>query len=95
MQDIDRLAKLHRVDRPERIAIEVLDHLEHAWPLPFPRLCPGMFFAELGNSECVADLVYDWRREGEQVALGRSNPVERFSPLASGRAIASDILFLG
>ena len=71
VQDIDRLAKADRIDRPECIAVEILDDFKNARPLPLPWFRPWMLAAELSDSERVADLAFDRSREGEQVPPGR------------------------
>jgi hypothetical protein len=38
VQHIDNVPKAHRVDRAVGVAIEIVDHLEHARPLALSRL---------------------------------------------------------
>lgn len=75
------VSEANRIDRPERISIEVLDHLEDAGPLALPRLRLGVLAPELSNSKRVSDPILYRSRKGEQIPLGGTNPVERLLSL--------------
>src|SRR5438067_1018046 len=74
VQYVDDVPKTNCVDRAISVAVEIVDHLEHARPLALPRLGVRMLAAELGQPQRVADLTLQRRREGKKVPLRRADP---------------------
>ena len=86
MQHIDRLGKAHSVDRTERVAVEVVNDLQHtcvAQPLQWLRV--GRLAADLGFPQRAADPSPHLFRETAQVLLAAADPPHRLGLVSVGK----------
>ena len=78
-----RAGRIHRFLEPElvhrsiRVSVVRLDDLQHARTEPLPRLRRRPSTAELRDTKSVAHVLLDRRRKAQEIALGRSDPMQR------------------
>ena len=68
----------NRVHRSIRVSVVRLDDLQDARTEPLPRLGGRRGTAELRDTECVAHVLLGRRRKALEIALGGSDPMQRF-----------------
>src|SRR5688572_6515811 len=78
MENVNSLFESNRVHRSIRVSVVRLDDLQHTRTEPLPRLRCRRGSAELCDTESVSHVLLDGRWKAQGIALGGSNPMQRF-----------------